>query len=117
MRLPTAQESLIGWKKARESKVKILFFCFFGLIVGTGVYFIALYIPVPLHLVQFGAIIKSFEKIVGLVLIAVYGGAVIFFMMSLFTGIWERICDHKIKKFQDKITAFADQRSGVDDQS
>ena len=103
MRTPTPIESLEGWAKARRSKRKIFIFCLFGFFVGVGVYCASLYLPVTPHLVKFKTIITLFEKIMGLGLVAIYGSAIIFFSISLFTNIWEKLCDYKIKKFQDKV--------------
>jgi len=108
MRFPTAAESSMGWKKARESKGQIFIFCLFGFVVGTGVY-LASYLPITAHLEHIKFAIILFEKIFGAFLVVIYGGALIFFLISFFTNIWENICDYKIKKFKDKIAASTDQ--------
>lgn len=100
MRIPTAEESLQGWERARGSKVRILLFCLFGFVVGMGGYFISY---LPTHWARVDVPLKTFDKWAALTLAAIYGGAVIFFLVSLFTNIWERICDYKIKKFRDRI--------------
>jgi len=108
MRIPTLNESLEGWKKARQSKIKITLFCFFGFVCGIGVHS-ASYLPVPSHLQNIESIVKAFYKYFGLFLSVLYGGALVFFAVSFFTNIWERLCDAKIKKFQEQIASSTNQ--------
>jgi hypothetical protein len=103
MRIPTPEESLAGWKKARTSKTKAFWFCVFGFCVGVMAYEISL-LP-NYHWAAVDIPLKEFGKVIGIIIMLTYGLAVLFFSLSFFTNIWERICDYKIAKFEKRIAS------------
>jgi hypothetical protein len=95
----SAKRAIATMERVRGSKWKAFGFCSLGLVVGMFLYFNP-YEKDLMPLVQERTV---FVKGMALVISMICGPLTLFFLVSLPTKVWERVCDWQIKKIREAV--------------